>query len=186
MSARWILFALLFGVCLLFRDLLEAHPASHVLVQLPLLALAGALWVGKKRASTSEWNQGGIASLLVALTGIIFWMLPRSIDAALTSPFMEAFKFISLPLFVGAALRMGWNAAPDLLRGFLKAQTLSMLGVAAFLYTHAPVRLCNAYLVSEQEELGYGFLIAAIVLALYWALPLFISKHSNTNLLAER
>jgi hypothetical protein len=48
-----------------------------------------------------------------------------------------------------------------------------MLGVLAFLYIHAPVRICNSYLVADQERLGFAFLMTAIGLAIAWAIPLF-------------
>jgi len=167
---------LLFFSCVLFRQLLESHPASHVLVQLPTLALCG--WLAIRNSSiglsvtSQSWNHGGYAALLAALIFITYWMLPKSIDAALTEPSMEVFKFISAPLGIGAALAIGWPRAHPILKGFLKANAISMLAVLAFLYTHAPVRICNAYLVVDQEQLGYGFLYAAIGLAILWTAPL--------------
>ncbi len=154
-----------------FRARLESNPVTHVLVQLPLLALAGALL--PLRLGQGEWNRGGWATLLMAIFAIAFWMLPRSIDAALADPAFEAAKFVTLPLAVGLMLRIGWARAHPLLRGVLKAQALSMLGVMAFLYTHAPVRLCNAYLIEDQARLGCGFLFVALGLVAVWAVPLF-------------
>ena len=43
--ARIVLSLGLLGLCVLFRQTLEADPASHVLVQLPLLAISGGLFV---------------------------------------------------------------------------------------------------------------------------------------------
>ena len=77
-----------------------------------------------------------------------------------------------MPLLIGSALRLGWPRAHPMLRGFLKAQALAMLGVLAFLYTHAPVRLCNAYLAEDQLRLGLAFLATAFALAVLWVAPL--------------
>lgn len=166
--------AALMALAVAFRGPLEADPISHVLVQLPMLALAGALlpWPG----GTGDWSRGGWAALLVAIFAMAFWMLPRSIDAALAEPMTEVAKFVTVPLAIGLMLRLGWARAHPLLRGGLKAQALAMLGVLAFLYTHAPARLCNAYLADDQVRLGLGFLWVAIGLGLAWALPLFFPR----------
>ena len=175
---RFVLSAFLIAFCLVGRTHLEASLVTHVLVQLPLLAFAGALLVGDKTIAKNGWNKGGFTALFVALFAIAFCMLPRSIDAALASPLMEVAKFVSIPLLVGVTLKLAWNDAHPLLRGFIKAQTISMLAVLAFVYTHAPVRLCNSYLINEQEHLGYGFLLVAISLAIYWISPLLGSQPS--------
>lgn len=179
MHLKIIVAAILLSTCIIFRGVLESDPVTHVLVQLPLLAVAGALVADCFSIDGGAWNRGGITSLLFALFAIAFWMLPRSIDAALTSPEVALAKFISIPLLVGAPLAMGWKRAHPLLRGFLKAQAISMLGILAFLYTHAPIRICNAYLRSDQERLGYGFLFAAFGLALLWIIPLFGPQRST-------
>ncbi|MCP4780418.1 MAG: hypothetical protein GY877_06605 [Hyphomicrobium sp.] len=175
-GARILTAGLIFSLCLGFRDFFESNPVSHVLIQLPLLAWCGALLAQPAINLEAEWNRGGVVALLIALFGITFWMLPRSIDAALFSPAMEVAKFISLPLCVGAPLAIGWARAHPLLRGFLKAQAVSMLGVMAFLYTHAPVRICNAYLVDDQLRLGYAFLFTAIAVVVLWVAPLFVGS----------
>lgn len=175
MTARVLLPAALgiLAACWLLRGPLERDPVTHVLVQLPLLGSAGvlaasALPVPRPRG---PWAN---ALVLAALAAILFWMLPRWIDAALAAPFWEAAKFASLPVLAGAPLALGWGGAHPFLRGAVKANALSMLGVLAFLYTHAPIRICNSYLVADQERLGVGFLAAAFGLALAWALPLFL------------
>jgi len=172
MSARAAIAAALLLAALLLRAPLEALPLTHVLGQLPMLALAGALLAPALPLGRGAWNRGGWACLIVAGSGIAFWMLPRTIDAALSNPLWEAGKFVSLPLLVGLPLQLGWARAHPLLRAVLKAQALSMLGVLAFLYTHAPVRLCNAYLTEDLFRLGLGFLALALILAAAWVAPL--------------
>lgn len=167
-------------VCWWFRDAFERDPVTHVLLQLPLLALAGALimqaMIEGKSWRRSPWLQGGLAPILIALFTIAFWMLPRSIDAALTDPTVELLKFVTIPALIGAPLVIGWPSSHPLLRGFLKAEAVSMLAVLAFLYTHAPVRICNAYLVDDQERLGLGFLLVAVVCAVLWTVPIFLDR----------
>ncbi len=168
------------AACWLFRDSLEADPVTHVLLQLPLLALAGGMGacalINRRRQSGWAWTRGSLALILAAIFTMAFWMLPRSIDAALVDDWMELAKFVTVPGLIGAPLAIGWPKAHPLLRGFLKAQAVSMLGVMAFLYTHAPIRICNAYLVADQERLGFGFLLAAVVCAVLWTMPIFLDR----------
>ncbi len=160
--------AIIMFACILGNRALEADPVLHVLVQLPMLGLCGALLAPRREW---RWAQGGFAPLLAALFGIAFWMLPRSIDGAVSFPLMTLAKFLSVPL-IGALLVIGWRQAHALLRGFLKAQAISMAGFMAFLFTHSPVRLCNNYLIDDQWRLGFGFLFLAIGLAMAWTIPL--------------
>ena len=177
--ARVILSLGLLAICVVFRQTLEADPVKHVLVQLPFLAVSGWLFVtsleGWRRFRIAEPVSESMANafLLVAVFTILFWMLPRFIDAALADPVVEVAKFISIPVLVGGFLATGWANSNPFLRGFLKANAISMLGVLAFLYIHAPVRICNSYLVSDQERLGFAFLITAIGLGIAWSIPLF-------------
>ena len=154
------------------------------LVQLPVLAFSGALFVaglGARHLRVTEPLANALS--LVAVFAILFWMLPRYIDATLVSPVVELAKFISIPVLVGGSLAIGWAKSNPFLRGFLKANAISMLGVLAFLYIHAPVRICNSYLFADQERLGLGFLMTAAGLGLAWAIPLFfpLSEDSRTS-----
>jgi hypothetical protein len=176
--------------CAVFREPLEADPVTHMLIQLPALAWAGWLLADVALSHwrihpASDFNAGGVAGLLIVLFGIAFWMLPRSIDGALTSPEMEFAKFLTVPLFIGAPLRCSWPRAHSLLRGFLMSNALSMLGVLAWLYTAAPIRVCNSYLVSDQQRLGTAFLFVALGLALAWGGRLFFAPRTAITPFAD-
>jgi len=155
--------------CITLRPFAETDPVVHILVQLPVLAIAGYVLSPRKvvRPATA------IALTVVAVTATAFWMLPRSIDLAVANGWADAVKFVTVPVCIGMALSMAWPNLPDLVRPFLKAQVLSMLGVLGFVYLHAPIRICNAYLQSDQERLGFGFLFVAGFLALLWIYPVF-------------
>lgn len=159
-------------LAMLLRGLAAADPVIHVLVQLPLLGLAG--WVAVRALGLT--TRYALTALIVALWGLAFWMLPRSIDAALARPLVDAAKFVSLPVLVGAPLALAWDRLHPVLRGFLKANALSMLGVLGYLYLHAPMRICNSYLVNDQERLGVGFLGLAVALAVLWSVPVFTGQ----------
>jgi hypothetical protein len=160
--------ALLVGVLALpgMREALERVMAPHMLLQIPLLGMAGALaatglpleW--KRRID--GWNRGGVSGTLLALIAGSWWMVPRALDLALGSPAMELAKFVTLPLFVGAPLALSWNHLGFIGRGFVIANVLPMWAVVGWLYLVAPVRLCNFYLVEQQVSAGLGLLGAAV------------------------
>jgi hypothetical protein len=141
------------------RHWLEATLAGHVLVQMPLLALSGWL-IGAALAPRLDrvmerWNRFGLAGFTLAIFTILFWMVPRSIDSAVAYPGYDTFKFVSMPC-AGAALALSFPRTHPLLAGALKANLVSMTAVLAWVYTVAPVRLCNSYLSSDQKILGTG------------------------------
>lgn len=183
--ARISLAGFLIAFCVAFREPMEADPVTHMLVQIPALAWAG--WLIADGVSTRtgaeicpELNAGGWAGLSIALFTILFWMLPRSIDDALASPVMEIVKFVTAPLLIGIPLRLSWHRAHPLVRGVLMCNAVSMCGVLAWLYTVAPVRVCNAYLIDDQKRLGLAFLILSFGLAAAWGSRVFFPPRNAT------
>lgn len=155
------------------RGWLEAGMVSHMLVQLPLLVGLGAAavaWLPAGwRRRLDDCNAAGLPLTLLALFAAAFWMLPRSLDAALNAPLMELAKFLSLPLLVGMPLALSWRRLPLIGRGFLWSNLVSMLVVLGWLYSAAPVRMCTNYLVDQQQLLGRSLLLLALGLALWLA-----------------
>ena len=151
---------------------LEGSMIGHMLIQIPLLALAGGLVArgasGGRGAVLDRFNAGGIPGLLVAVFAVIAWMLPRMLDAALRSALVEAAKFITVPLLVGMPLALSWPLLPPVARGFVWANLISHTAVLGWLYSVAPNRLCARYLFDQQTTLGMALLIMAIVLLLGW------------------
>ena len=157
------------------RELLEGQLATHVLIQMPLLASAGWL-CGQAYSRSLErpmqcWNTGGVPGLLLVMFVLLFWMLPRSVDAAVAQLGFEIGKFISLPL-AGGALTLSFPRTPILLRGAIKANVVSMCAVLAWFYSAAPTRLCTSYLESEQRQLGRAFALCAAMLSIVWGASL--------------
>jgi hypothetical protein len=168
--------AALFSICLLCRSQIERHMATHVLILLPALVASGWFagqeiarrWEALRR---SDWNLGGATGLLVALLASAFWMLPRSLDWSLGETGGELAKFVMLPVFVGVPLALSWPRAALLVRSFAKANAVSMALILGWLYSVAPVRLCNSYGAGEQELLGLVFLWLAGLLGIVWTAP---------------
>jgi len=151
---------------------LEGSMAGHMLVQIPLLALAGGLAArgaaGTRRAVLAGFNAGGVPGLLVAIFAAMVWMLPRMLDAALQSPLVEAAKFTAVPLLVGVPLALSWPLLPPVARGFIWANLISHAAVLGWLYTVAPNRLCTRYLYDQQALVGAALFIVAMALLVGW------------------
>lgn len=153
-AALWLLLA---GPPL--RHAFEASMSLHMLVQLPLLALAGA-WLGaalpaRLTQALGRWNQQGISGLLLASFTAMVWMLPRSMDAALQLPLAELAKFVSVPVFIGMTLGLSWPRAGFVVRGVFLVEAIATSLRVGWLYEVAPERLCTNYLVGDQQTLGW-------------------------------
>jgi hypothetical protein len=151
------------------RGSLERVMVTHMLVQIPLLALAGAVAAGALpvgwRGRIAAWNRGGVSGTTVALIASSWWMVPRALDLALGSPAMEVTKFVTLPLLVGVPIRLSWRPLGVMGRGFVLANVLPMWAVVGWMYVVAPVRVCNFYLLDQQVAAGVGLLMGSVAVA---------------------
>ncbi len=150
---------------------LEASMLGYMLVQIPGLA-AGGYYVGKYLLGVLpsrwfRWDPGGVCYLLLAIFTIAYWILPRNVDAALNDIATDAWKWTTLPLLAGIPLAVGWRRLHPIVKGLVWTNLVSMMVVMSWLYTSAPVRLCNNYLEQQQDQLGQGMLIAGMAVAGY-------------------
>ena len=158
------------------RALLEASMWRHMVLQLPLLLLAGSLLAAAlpaaARARLARWNAHGISGLLLVLLCLALWMVPRALDLALRDGWVETGKFALLTAS-GAALRLSWRAAGRIMQGFFLGNLLPMTYVVGQLYLDSPLRLCNAYLLDDQERLGRWLMSLAALSAAAWVARVF-------------
>lgn len=141
----------------------QARLLTHILIQYPLLIAAGAL-AGAALAHAWPARWSAAPALLAAVLALIFWLLPRWIDAALATPLADLAKAGCLVLLVGLPLGWGWTQAGAVLRGFAWANAISMLVVMGWLQLAVPARLCNAYLLDDQRQLGVAILMLAALM----------------------
>ncbi len=155
------------------RRALEASMTAQMLVQIPLLAIAGALlsrWLPERMASRLEsWNLGGVTGLIVAAFAAACWLLPLSLDAAVAGADVDFVKFLSVPLLIGLPLALSWPRMGFVLRGVLLVEAVATLFRMGWLYLISPVRLCNSYGLSDQQRLGEWLLLAGAGLLLWTA-----------------
>jgi len=160
---------------------LTALMSLHMLVQVPLLILAGLfaeraaeprLTLSAYEATTSQrrsWscNEYGVPGLLlVSLVGAA-WMIPKTLDDALVDWRVAVFKYVGLPVcgwILGASVRR----APAVIKLFFLGNFCWMSAIVGMIYLDHPQRLCNAYLLSDQEWAGHGLIALALALPLGW------------------
>lgn len=149
------------------RPWLEASLIGHMLVQIPLLVLAGALIARSLpevwRARAGSLDAYGVLGLLLALFVVIYWLLPRNLDAAVLEAGAGWAKIATLVLLAGAPLGLTAHRLPLLVCGVLWVKGTAMFFVMGWLYREAPDRLCNAYLLGEQQLLGTLMLVLGAV-----------------------
>lgn len=154
-----------------FRSALESAMSTHMLIQFPALMLGGALLSAAVPAALrhrlAPWNGLGISGLVAVALSLAVLMIPRVLDLALISPVIEAAKIATLVLS-GAVLRHSWRMGGLLIQAFFLGNALPMMGVVGWLYSNASQRLCNAYLLDDQQNLGHGLVWLSVVIALVW------------------
>ena len=158
------------------RHALESAMTRQMLLQIPLLALAG-WWLaqgtpGWLEQRLARWNHRGISGLLLASLAGMVWMLPLAMDAALDDPRIEWAKFLSVPLLIGAPIALSWPRAGFVVRGVVLLELIATTLRLGWLYLISPVRLCSNYLLDDQQRVGKILLVVgfAILLVLVWKL----------------
>jgi len=167
--------AAVLALCLLAlpgaRLFLEASMTRHMLIQFPLLAFIGFCLADalprKGIWRLHAWNDFGISGLFASALLLALLMIPRVLDLALVDARVESAKYLAL-LVCGAAVRVSWRPAGWLVQGFFLGNVLPMMVVVGYLFQSSPVRLCNAYLLGDQERLGQGLVWAAGCIGLAW------------------
>lgn len=163
--------------------LAESIMAIHMHMQMPLFLISGLLmapFFQKKFPHFFEkWNSNGVPGILLFMIIVIYWMLPRTMDEALTIPAVEIFKFISLPFLAGIPLRDSWKKVGNRLQNAVFIIISVMFGLLAWLYIASPTQLCNNYLIIEQKTLGWGFVFFSACIFFYFVQTLFIKESDH-------
>lgn len=172
---KTVCFLSLGSLCLLLalglRPWLESSMWRHMVLQFPLLLLAGAALAlalpPQARRWLDGWNRHGIAGLVLCATVLAVLMVPRILDLALLRPEVEAAKCSAL-LLAGAGLALSWRPAGAVLQFFFLGNLLGMTAIVGLLYIDSPLRLCNAYLQDDQIRLGQWLVGISSALAVAW------------------
>ena len=94
-----------------WRQTLEARMWTHMMLQLPALACCGAWLAGppSKTRTTQRWNAHGITGLCFCAVVLSLSMVPRYLDLAVFSLWIDTLKYASFVL-CGMAMRHSWRA----------------------------------------------------------------------------
>jgi hypothetical protein len=160
------------------RSALESDMALHMVVQVPLLIALGVLLAAATRRHEPRWLAAadwlGIPGIVTVVLGTSFWMLPRALDQAVSDPWVDLVKFLSLPLLVGMSLGLSWRRMLSLGRAFIWANFIPKLGAIGGLYLAAPTRLCAYYRLDQQELAGWTLIAVAVALGMTWSFAAFV------------
>jgi hypothetical protein len=170
--------ALLFLVLLAppVKHTLERSMTMQMLIQIPLLVIVGVLMAralpARASAVIADWNYRGISGLVLVTLTSAFWMLPKALDAAVSVPVVAMAKYLSVPLLIGLPLALSWPRMSFIVKGVLLLECIATLFRLGWLYLIWPERLCNLYLLDDQQRLGQFLLLIGTVLslALAWKL----------------
>ncbi|MEO6030572.1 MAG: hypothetical protein ABIP61_01515 [Burkholderiaceae bacterium] len=152
------------------RHALESSMTAQMLLQVPLLIGVGVLLARALPpavvARLAPWNQLGITGLVLASVASALWMLPRALDASVTEPLVATAKYLSLPLLVGLPFALSWPRMNFIVRGVFLLELMATFFRLGWLYLISPERLCNLYLLDDQQRLGQYMLVIGAVLFL--------------------
>jgi len=158
------------------RALIEQSMVWHMLVQMPLLVVAGwwaaAAWAPRLG---ERFNRYGLTGFMLAQCITAYWMVPALIDRAVVLPWADAGKLASLWL-AGVALRQGYVQAPLAVQLFFAGYGLPMLAWLGIYLASTDLRLCNAYSLESQLRAGQGLVLLASVLGAAWVLNLGLRR----------
>ena len=150
------------------RPLIEQSMVWHMLVQMPLLVLSGAMAAAAwAPARELRWNRFGLTGFMLAQCILAYWMIPALVDRAVVMPSADATKIVSLGL-AGAALRQGYRQAPAAVQLFFIGYGLPMMAWLGLYLASTDLRLCNAYSLSSQIHTGRGLVVLSLLAGAAW------------------
>jgi hypothetical protein len=154
------------------RALIEQSMVLHMLVQMPLLVLAGACaaaaWTPMREL---RWNRFGLTGFMLSQCIVAYWMIPAMVDRAVVMPSADAVKLTTLWI-AGVALRLGYRQAPPVVQLFFIGYGLPMMAWLGLYLASTDLRLCNAYSLQSQWRAGWGLMGLTAVLGAAWAVGL--------------
>ena len=156
---------------LLLKDRLEIDMARHMLIEFPLLLIAGAA-IGcaldeRFGARIERCNRMGLLGFVFASLTLVYWMIPAALDAALLNGWVAAGKYVSL-LCSGVLLWRSFKVAPLPLQAFFVGNFAWMTATIGLIYQSAPQQLCLNYLPDAQSSAGEGLVAAAVIAGCTW------------------
>lgn len=166
------------------RNLIEQSMVWHMVVQMPMLVLAGWYSMGSASKtrfvhSLASWNRFGLTGLIASLCAMAYWMLPLAIDRAVVLPQADAFKLITL-FVCGALLKHSFGRAPGVIQVFFVGYTVPMLIWLGAYFAATDLRLCNAYSLSSQVHAGCALIGLGAALGCVWLMDIVRQSRASS------
>lgn len=176
--------ALLLIAAIVFRHALTSSMALHMIVHIPGILVAGVMagyallaryGVSEKEPSGWAWRQYrkyngyGVPGLLLATLLGAYWMIPKALDQVLASAPADVLKFVVL-FSVGVIMADSLKRSNTVIKLFFVGNFCWMMAVVGMMYQQDTSRLCNFYLLNDQQYAGIGLVILSIALPVLWLL----------------
>ncbi|MDS1138807.1 hypothetical protein RE432_00055 [Pusillimonas sp. SM2304] len=169
--------------------------ARHMLLHIPLVLCAGifagaALCTGRHRRGArwrrvremyGKYNELGVPGLLLGTFVAAYWMIPKSLDDVLLFPMANAGKYAGLFL-AGMVLFDALRRANNVIKLFFLGNFSWMMAIVGLVYQEETSRLCNVYLLGDQEIAGRGLVVLAVAVPVAW---LWSARSRARRLLAK-
>jgi len=132
---------------------LDASMSRHMLLQIPLLVGMGyaAVWLWPAARLRSPSMR--VSAIIFAMGSLLFWMLPRSLDTAVTVTWVDQAMHANM-LLVGWFLAISLPRLPFLVKMALGVYGLAMALAAGVVYASTTIPVCSTYSVQQQNEAG--------------------------------
>ncbi len=186
LSRHALLIAAFAGLLVLsLRGWLEGDMARHMLIEFPLLLIAGTA-IGRVLderfgAQIDRCNQMGLVGFAFGSITLAYWMIPAALDAALLDEWVAVGKYISL-VASGALLWNSFAAAPLAVQAFFVGNFACMTSTVGLIYQSAPQQLCLNYRADTQAAAGEGLVAVAVIAACMWCVsvaPAFLDRGAD-------
>lgn len=148
----WVL-AVAVLVCPPVDSYLDGSMSRHMLLQMPLLAALGYAAAPVWRMPRLRLAALGLCGVFFVMGTLAFWMLPRSLDAAVTVAWVDQLMHLNM-LAAGCLLAFALSRLPFHSKMAFGVYSLAMLLTAGVVYATAIVPVCATYSVQQQSAAG--------------------------------
>src|SRR5690606_28210746 len=98
----------------------------------------------------AKYNEQGIPGLLLGVLPASYWMIPKSLDDVLLLQWSAFGKYAGL-FVTGMVLFDSLRRANSVITLFFLGNFSWMMAIVGLVYQEETSRLCNAYLLNDQE-----------------------------------
>ncbi len=143
---------------------LDDSMSRLMLIQFPLLFILGAVGVRFSPLRLS-WGPGNALGLLIlGWGGVLFWMVPRSLDLAVAQEGIDFLAHLSL-LISGAVLALSLPLLAFPVQIAAAIYGIAMWSMYGLILSQTSVQVCASFSLEQQQATG---------VAMLWAAPVFL------------